>query len=72
MFNNTDTPQKSYSEEVRSNNNNNGYVFENLLSGEKYAVQVTVIWATGQAKPLKISYIYTKPNGMCNTAFEKI
>ncbi|KAL5235451.1 hypothetical protein ACI65C_002861 [Semiaphis heraclei] len=63
MFNNTATQQKSYSEEVRSNNDNNGYKFENLLSGEKYAVQVTAIWATGQAKPSKISYIYTEPYG---------
>jgi len=71
MFNNDATQQKSYSEEVRSNNNN-GYTFENLLSGEKYAVQVTAIWATGQAKPSKISYIYTEPYGRCNIAFEKI
>ncbi|KAL5235450.1 hypothetical protein ACI65C_002860 [Semiaphis heraclei] len=63
MFNNTDTQQKSYSEEVKSKSNN-GYIFENLLSGEKYAVQVTAIWATAQVEPSKISYIYTKPNGI--------
>jgi len=66
MFNNTATQQKSYSEEVKSNNNH-GYIFENLLSGEKYAVQVTAIWATGQAKPSKTSYIYTESYGMRNT-----
>jgi len=58
------TQQQSYSEEVKSNNNN-GYVFENLLFGEKYAVQVTAISATCQATPSKISYIYTKPYGIC-------
>ncbi|CAI6369742.1 unnamed protein product [Macrosiphum euphorbiae] len=58
----TKRTQQSYSEEVKSNNNY-GYVFENLLSGEKYAVQVTAISATGQATPSKISYIYTTPYG---------
>ncbi|CAI6363846.1 unnamed protein product [Macrosiphum euphorbiae] len=63
MFNHTaGIQQQSYSEEVKSNNNY-GYVFENLLSGEKYAVQVTAISATGQATPSKISYIYTTPYG---------
>jgi len=64
-FNNTaGIQQQSYSEEVKSNNNY-GYVFENLLSGEKYAVQVTAISAAGQATPSKISYIYTTPYGIC-------
>jgi endothelial-specific receptor tyrosine kinase len=49
--------------EVKSNNNH-GYVFKNLLSGEKYAVQVTAMSATDQAKASKISYIYTEPYGM--------
>ncbi|XP_001943393.2 uncharacterized protein LOC100166399 [Acyrthosiphon pisum] len=64
MFNNTAaTQQQSYSEEVKSNNNH-GYVFENLLFGEKYAVQVTAISATAQlAIPSNISCIYTKPYG---------
>jgi len=57
------TQQQSYSEEVKSNNNH-GYIFENLLFGEKYAVQVTSISATGQTMPSKISYIYTAPYGM--------
>lgn len=48
--------------EVKSNNNH-GYVFKNLLSGEKYAVQVTAMSATDQAKASKISYIYTEPYG---------
>jgi len=69
MFDHTVTQQQSYSEEVKSNNN--GYTFENLLSGEKYAVQVTAISATGEAKPSIISYIYTKPYGMYKTTFEK-
>jgi endothelial-specific receptor tyrosine kinase len=63
MYYNTDLKQLNYSEEVKSNNNH-GYIFENLLSGEKYAVQVTAITATGHAKPSMLSYIYTEPNGM--------
>lgn len=72
MFNHTaDVQQQGYSEEVKSNNNH-GYIFENLLSGEKYAVQVTALSATDQAIPSKISYTCTKPDGMYNTKFEKI
>ncbi|XP_060876579.1 uncharacterized protein LOC132949615 [Metopolophium dirhodum] len=56
------TQQQSYSEEVKSNNNH-GYVFENLLFGEKYEVEVTAISATGQAIPSKMSYINTTPYG---------
>ncbi|XP_060851896.1 uncharacterized protein LOC132930188 isoform X2 [Rhopalosiphum padi] len=62
MYYNTDLKQLNYSEEVKSNNNH-GYIFENLLSGEKYAVQVTAITATGQAEPSMLSYIYTEPYG---------
>lgn len=61
MFNHTVKQQQSYSEEVKSNNNE--YTFENLLPGEKYAVQVTAISATDKAEPSIISYIYTKPYG---------
>jgi len=58
------TQEQSYSEEVKSNNNR-GYVFENLLFGEKYEVQVTAISTTGQTIPSKMSYINTTPYGMC-------
>jgi len=66
MFNSTattDIQQLSYLEEVKSIVHS-GYVFENLLSGEKYGVQVTAISAMGQAKASTISYIYTEPYGM--------
>ncbi|XP_022174267.1 uncharacterized protein LOC111036533 isoform X2 [Myzus persicae] len=54
--------QQSYSEKVKSNDNY-GHIFENLLPGEKYTVQAIAILATGQTKPLNISYVYTKPRG---------
>jgi hypothetical protein len=63
IFKNPPIQQQNYLEEVKSNSNH-GYIFENLLSGEKYAVQVTAITATGHAKPSMLSYIYTEPNGM--------
>ncbi|KAL4119661.1 hypothetical protein QTP88_012455 [Uroleucon formosanum] len=56
------TQQLHYSEEVIFNDNH-GYVFKNLLYGEKYAVQVTAISATGRAKASEISYVYTEPYG---------
>lgn len=62
MMVNTPLQQQGFSEEVISNDNH-GYVFKNLLYGEKYAVQVTAISATGQAKASEISYIYTEPYG---------
>ncbi|XP_029343331.1 uncharacterized protein LOC100159980 [Acyrthosiphon pisum] len=62
MMVNTPLQQQGFSEEVISNDNH-GYVFENLLYGEKYAVQVTAISATGHAKASEISYIYTEPYG---------
>ncbi|CAI6376985.1 unnamed protein product [Macrosiphum euphorbiae] len=62
MMVNTPLQQQGFSEEVISNDNH-GYVFENLLYGEKYSVQVTAISATGQAKSSEISYIYTEPYG---------
>lgn len=54
--------QKSYSEEITSINNN-GYVFENLLSGQKYVLNVTAISVTGQVKSSRISYISTEHYG---------
>jgi len=63
MYYITDLHKLSYSEEIKSNNNN-GYIFKNLLPGEKYAVQVTAITVTGLAIPLDLSYINTEPYGM--------
>ncbi|XP_026822080.1 LOW QUALITY PROTEIN: tenascin-like [Rhopalosiphum maidis] len=61
IFKNLPLQQQTYLEEVKSNKNN-GYIFENLLPNEKYAVQVTAITATGQTKPSILSFIYTEPN----------
>lgn len=62
MFNDTDVQQKSYSEEYKSNNNE--YKFENLISGQKYAIEVTAISATGQKyQTSKTSYISTEVSG---------
>ncbi|XP_026805156.1 tenascin-like [Rhopalosiphum maidis] len=60
MYYINDLQKLSYSEEKKSNNNH-GYNFENLLPGEKYAIQVTAITAAGLAIPLDLSYIYTEP-----------
>lgn len=62
MFNSTIIQQKSYSEEIKSKNNN-GHIFENLISGQKYAINVTAISAIGQVKSSKISYISTEHYG---------
>ncbi|XP_025205629.1 uncharacterized protein LOC112601954, partial [Melanaphis sacchari] len=59
IFNNTPLQQKSYSEEVISEKND-GYTFENLLPGKKYAIQIIDISTTGQTKASNVSYIYTK------------
>ncbi|XP_027837642.2 uncharacterized protein LOC114120057 [Aphis gossypii] len=52
----------NYVEEVKSNNNQ-GYIFENLLPGERYAVQVTAITSSGQSNSSSLSYINTEPYG---------
>jgi len=62
VYYNTDL-QINYSEEVKSNNNHE-YIFENLLPGERYTVQVTAITATGQANSSSLLYINTEPYGM--------
>jgi len=58
----TATHQQSYTEEVISNDNH-GYMFDNLLSGEKYKIQAIAVLPSGQIEALNI-YIYTKPHGM--------
>lgn len=62
MFNGINMQQKSYSEEIKSKNNN-GYIFENLIPGQKFAINVTAISITGRVKLSKILYTSTEHYG---------
>jgi len=62
MYDNTDLQQLNSSEV--DFDNSHGYIFENLLPGVRYAVQVIAITAEGQANASSLSYIYTESYSM--------
>lgn len=64
MHNHTIIEEHSYSAIAKSFDDSHQYIFENIVSDEKYAVHLTGKLSTGQTIPLNTSYIYTMPHGM--------
>lgn len=68
MISQTYEQHESYSVEAKTNHN--GYLFENLVSGQKYAVKVTAISTSGETKSSEVSYVSTEDHG--NMKFKKM
>lgn len=67
MLRQTEIHHTSYLKEI--NISDNGYVFKNLISGQKYAVEVTAISTSGETKSSRIFNVSTEYYG--NTKLKK-